>query len=1207
MGEFRSRNGWKNGVRYGLFQHLKKCCENMHEFAPLLNTFALDSIDFGKLLEVSTVQYPHYSLHDATHSASILANIEQFLGEERIEQLTPTDAWLILMAVYMHDIGMPYTREEMEKLDTDEDFLHFCITQKTDPISGMRDAADFVLTENQQLKTLEQIAADSKFGDRSKTMSSIFEAEFYMRQLRAEYFRKRHNETAFNVIKHRLDQFMHRNIIPKRLVLLYATCAMAHGVSFEKLKAGHRQETNGFRNDCAHPRFVAMLLRLGDLFDADNNRFNRYLVELSGGMPESSEAHYQKHMAISHILITPEKFEISADLTDCSNNDVVQLKRTFDNTCLWFDWIDDEIKKLNTEWFDIVPPGFTGTPPRLTERKIYFHDKSIERDQIAVRYRIDYQRAFDYMQGENLYTGELVFCRELVQNAFDATKRQFYRNMSRFFTLDSMEKALEEASGDRKDSGRKSQRKLDVGDSLDPMYWLAAMLYELHVGANKYDVKLEILNAPQFSEKGKRYQKSGTKSFSQFDKIRFLVDDNGIGINHQAIKRMQTVGEEPIKEDRREVKNMPGWLRPTGEFGIGMHSVFAFSNHFHVSTITAGHYHGSATTANAYEKHRLRGDSRNEGGRLFDYPEWIQWEPSYNEIERDSHGTTIITDIDSNKLLDSLRPLDCPIGNDASRDIMAHRIYETIQKMLSANIFPLKICINLPIIPVGGAPMPFNNRLSQVIPSLFQCLVDNVPKWIDPSRASVSGSASAFCGDGESIDISAIRAIKRRLDQERIEGCVVWEFPPSQARDTAENAESGSYAILSIHSNNHVEADEKNIILQVRFLPLTKTIELKNRVSFKGSYITDTRRQTELPYLENTLHILGRNARSTITVSRDYLLPNSLPAIRKDMNHALDALIVYLARKTGDDLKKLLLNANQGTASLILYFWRWIWSTNALYRDNPDVERAVRELQRKLLSASDLGETMGYVVEDGEIKSERISHKDILENPLGFSYYASIIMDGSAKLLDIAVTPGSPDGLRILPDILSRMNPNISMKSICLLNFEKDRSPVHLFAFQYGIGQESCVEICSGGSHHGNAEITEQAGKQKEKLLLKYLSQLKRDGRESKRYYIPCLACYKELGVRLFDQAAVEKWPLCRAFIQIPYFGVDDERVWECWLKEIDEDPAKKPNGIVMEQYIKPCINEIFARQVYENRYSYEEIQATFFRFVRDWNCCERS
>lgn len=53
--------------------------------------------------------FVNYSLHDGSHSRSILQIIERFLGEERICQLSATDTFMLLVCTYAHDYGMAQT------------------------------------------------------------------------------------------------------------------------------------------------------------------------------------------------------------------------------------------------------------------------------------------------------------------------------------------------------------------------------------------------------------------------------------------------------------------------------------------------------------------------------------------------------------------------------------------------------------------------------------------------------------------------------------------------------------------------------------------------------------------------------------------------------------------------------------------------------------------------------------------------------------------------------------------------------------------------------------------------------------------------------------------------------------------------------------------------------------------------------------------
>ena len=59
---------------------------------------------------VSTL-FPHYSLHDESHSITIINNIVRVLDKEKLGKLSAIDIWLILEASYCHDIGMVVSRQ----------------------------------------------------------------------------------------------------------------------------------------------------------------------------------------------------------------------------------------------------------------------------------------------------------------------------------------------------------------------------------------------------------------------------------------------------------------------------------------------------------------------------------------------------------------------------------------------------------------------------------------------------------------------------------------------------------------------------------------------------------------------------------------------------------------------------------------------------------------------------------------------------------------------------------------------------------------------------------------------------------------------------------------------------------------------------------------------------------------------------------------
>lgn len=62
----------------------------------LMGQWEFDKKNIPMALKAVSSVFPHYSLHDETHSISILNNIVKILGRETILLLSCTDLWLIL-------------------------------------------------------------------------------------------------------------------------------------------------------------------------------------------------------------------------------------------------------------------------------------------------------------------------------------------------------------------------------------------------------------------------------------------------------------------------------------------------------------------------------------------------------------------------------------------------------------------------------------------------------------------------------------------------------------------------------------------------------------------------------------------------------------------------------------------------------------------------------------------------------------------------------------------------------------------------------------------------------------------------------------------------------------------------------------------------------------------------------------------------------
>ena len=113
-----------------LEQHFEMLAQQRSDVRDLYSLWNLLRKDLEDKLTFSRGTFVHFSLHDSTHSHSIIRAIERFLGEERISQMSATDTFMLLSCAYSHDYGMGKTFNQIYDILGDKDFERFLLCQK---------------------------------------------------------------------------------------------------------------------------------------------------------------------------------------------------------------------------------------------------------------------------------------------------------------------------------------------------------------------------------------------------------------------------------------------------------------------------------------------------------------------------------------------------------------------------------------------------------------------------------------------------------------------------------------------------------------------------------------------------------------------------------------------------------------------------------------------------------------------------------------------------------------------------------------------------------------------------------------------------------------------------------------------------------------------------------------------------------------------
>lgn len=664
--------------KYTIEQHLESFNDN-EACKFLCGSWHVEKPQYVNRLKAVAQRYPYYSLHDCTHSETILKSIEYLLGEDRIKLLSPTDSWLILQCAYTHDIGMAMSAKEMIKKFS-EDRYHY--EQKLERLcrssQDVQQAWEYIrqLVEKDKTDKPSDVSAylsgmweenNSSKKKASRLAKHNLNASWYEKSVQTTgYFalisqsllRSEHAEQSVKTLSEQLDEKTYNGLIQRWFRQLSFEIGGLHSSSFDEVME-LPQKINGLCGDYAHPRFVAVLLRLGDLLDLDSNRFNQAQLDVIGEPDYESFVQQIKHSAISELCITPQKITVNArlktkdvekwaDTTYAGQEDIEERKELPKKLCLralkelrdWLSMLEDETKNFRVNWLEIVPENFTGSCPVLDKRNMHMQldQKAIDEETLNLHYEITSKRATEIIEGASLYKNEkIVFIRELIQNSADATCRQLYRDWAEKKTRNK-EKILPWT--EIKDSDK---YRIDIDINED----------------NPEDPKALVIS----------------------------IRDRGIGISESMLKKMKYIGNIVSVSLNREAEMMPQCIKPTGNFGIGMQSVFQVADTFDVQTRTR---FGSGSGDSMLRKMKFY--SNRIDGSIISYD--LATDSKTNR--EFGYGTNTIIKIPFSDLDECIKPIYDTL--EASVDLLADpsEAYKKViknyaEKIYSNNLVPLYV------------------------------------------------------------------------------------------------------------------------------------------------------------------------------------------------------------------------------------------------------------------------------------------------------------------------------------------------------------------------------------------------------------------------------------------------------------------------------------------------------------------------------------
>ena len=494
---------------------LKEKCEK-EDTEILLAQWKYDKELYKDILQNTKDYYCHYTDHGINHSEAVLSNIVRILGIDKIKELSSLDIWLLLEAAYIHDSGMFITREEVEELCKSKEFCDYFECLKLDMSNDLYEYTSYFEISNNKLIMLEN--------------EYNLKAEYGLKFIIGEYNRSKHSKRAKGIIN-KFDRFKKENtLIPKRIIDIAFLIAESHGKKFEDVMKIDKIET-GLKLEKGHPRFIACLLRIGDLLDIDNNRFSKIVLKnIEDIMPQKSKNHLEKHKSIVHYRVDNDLIEITAKVENCGDQTYDVVSEVSD----WFEYLKGEHNLQILNWGKIKPVNFSGVLPTLGEIKINVKDYDFIDNMNKPKFTVDTNNVLAILKGSGIYRNKLKALREIIQNSIDAIFLKVY-------------------------SEKKNQ-----------------IIQDIELNKNYNELKKEYLKNEEIQITIK-FQKEGI--------VEISIKDTGIGINKDELKFLISAGSSPNNYEKKIlIKKMPFWLRPSGNFGIGFQSIFMLTDQINIKS-----------------------------------------------------------------------------------------------------------------------------------------------------------------------------------------------------------------------------------------------------------------------------------------------------------------------------------------------------------------------------------------------------------------------------------------------------------------------------------------------------------------------------------------------------------------------------------------------------------------------------------------------
>lgn len=360
--------------------------------------------------------FDEYTKHDISHIDSMLNLLDWVIPKRTQESLSPADWLLIVLAVYFHDMGMLVTKAEYVNRGASEfPAYRDSILASEDPSDTDYRAKIESLPDDQAERFLYQEFVRDNHAKRVRCWITGVD--------RDSLGITRDVAQAVDDLLNTLDGAFRNDL---------GLTAESHHLDdlddFKKYKVS--QPYGQSADETANVQYAAIILRTVDLLHVTSDRTPSIAFRAINPTDPMSQREWAKQMAVRSVR-SQLGTDDDGNMDPNAPRDTIEVHANFTNEGGFFgltsylDYAEDQLRK-SQDWVETAK-RLKAADQEFPWRRIdqsFIETEGFLRDQYE--FTIDQAKILDLLTGHTLYNDTSVVLRELVQNALDAVRLQFF-------------------------------------------------------------------------------------------------------------------------------------------------------------------------------------------------------------------------------------------------------------------------------------------------------------------------------------------------------------------------------------------------------------------------------------------------------------------------------------------------------------------------------------------------------------------------------------------------------------------------------------------------------------------------------------------------------------------------------------------------------------------------------------------------------------